>query len=103
MTTFTALKMASATLIALGLTSGAALAGDKKDCKNHKTTAQMSTTSTTAGYASTATTVASTSERSAKKMRVMSFDDALELCTSKNASNLQACIDKKTGKTKPAS
>ena len=104
MKTFTTLKLTSAAIIALGLTSGLAMAGEgHKDCAKKKTTAQMEKTSTTAGYASTTTAVASKSEHGAKKMKVMSFDDALAKCTKYQAKDLQACIDKKTGKTKPAS
>ena len=105
MKTFTTLKLTSAAIIGLALTSGFAIAGEgHKDCAKKKTTArQNSTTTTTAAYSKASTSVAGSTEHSAKKMKVMSYDAAVELCTSKKVTNLQACVAKKTGKTKPES
>ena len=104
MKTLTTLKLTGAAILAMGLMSGTALAGEgHKDCNKTKTTAQSSTTSATTGYVTTSTSVAATSETAKTKMKVMSFDDALAKCTKYQAKDLQACIDKKTGKTKPAS
>lgn len=99
------LKLTACAVVTLGLLSGAAMAGDgHKDCNKTKTTAQKATaTSTTAAYPATATAVAGSSERAAKMKKIMTYDDALALCTRKKVDNVQACVDKKTGKAKPES
>lgn len=104
MTPTSKLNLTGFAIIALGMTSGLAIAGEgHKDCKKNKTTAQATMPSSTAGYMPASTSVAATSERAKTKSKVMTFDEALELCTSKRAENLQACVDKKSGQAKPAS
>jgi len=92
------LKMLSVATIAIVFTSGAALAGDKKDCKDKGHTAMMKTEASqqTAVLPASAEQAAAKSE---KAMKVYSFDEALEKCQKYGAKDLQACIDKKTGKT----
>jgi len=92
------LKLLSAATIAIAFTSGAALAGDKKDCADKDHTAMMKTEATQA----TAVLPASTERAQApsdKKMKVYTFDEAMEKCQKYGAKDLQACINKKTGKT----
>ncbi len=97
MTPKTSLKLVASTVIALGLSS-AAFAGNGKDCnKKYK-----STMTKTEAAQSTAVLPASaeTMEHKAKKqMKVYTFDEALAKCQEYGAKDLQACIDKKTGKT----
>lgn len=79
----------------MALTAGTALAGPGKDCADKKhstaTEASMSTSSETAVMGATA---------EAKMRKNYTFDEALEICEKKAATDLQACIDYKTGKTK---
>jgi hypothetical protein len=90
----TSLKFAACTVIALAFTSGVAIAGEGKDCDKSYTKTTASTMSTTSETA----VMGASSEVKAKK--AYSFDEALELCTKKQAKDLQACIDYKTGKAK---
>jgi len=104
MTLTRSFKIIGASVLIVGMASGTALAGDKKNCGDkHKTTAkktqtQMSTPTVvlpakaeTSGYPATT---------EAKKMKkVYTFDEALAKCQKYGATDLQACIDKKTGRT----
>lgn len=107
--TFTrSFKIIGASVLIAGLASGTAMAGDKKDCGDkHKATAektqtQMSTPTVVlpakaemSGYP--ASTEAKTDAKKMKK--VYTFDEALAKCQKYGATDLQACIDKKTGHT----
>jgi len=98
------LKIIGFSALALAFTTGSALAGNGKDCDHKNKTAIKSEASAVA--APTQTSVLSTSTASAKAKAVKktySFEDAMALCQKKGAGNLQACIDYKTGKTKPQS
>ncbi len=104
MTITRSIKLIGATVLIAGLASGTASAGDKKDCNYKKhTTAQKTTTSTVstpsvvlpakaqAGY--------STMDKAKSMKKIYTFDEALSLCQKHGATDLQACIDKKTGQT----
>lgn len=92
------IKLLTTATIAVAFASGAALAGDKKDCPDKDHTAMMKTEASQA----TAVLPASTERAAAPattKMKVYTFDEAMEKCQKYGAKDLQACIDKKTGKT----
>lgn len=108
------LKVLAATGLAIALTGTAAFAGPGKDCGDkHKakaaTQASMQSSTTQTTVLSAAQTGQAASSKMAKTnvkaqtRKVYSFDDALELCQKKQAADLQACIDYKTGKTQPKS
>ena len=104
MTTKTTLKIATASLLTLAFTAGAAFAGDGKDC-NHKKKTAMKTEATMAQQASVLPAAErrdATTKKTMKMKKAYSFDDALKLCQEKGAADLQACIDYKTGKTAKA-
>jgi len=91
----TSLKVLGTSIVAAGFMAGTAFAGGGEKCKDKKNTTTASVTSTAQ------TTVLSASEKAqmAKTAKtVMSFDDALALCQKKGVTDLQACIDYKTGK-----
>ncbi len=95
MTRMTPLKTLGFSLLAAGLIGGTANAGDGKNCKDKDHTSLIKSEST----AATAVLPAS-SERAypAKKaMKAYTFDEALAKCQAHGATDLQACIDKKTG------
>lgn len=95
MTPMIPLKTLGFSLLAATLIGGTASAGDGKDCKDKTHTAMIKSEST----AATAVLPAS-AERAypAKKtMKAYTFDEALAKCTEYGATDLQACIDKKTG------
>ncbi len=90
-------------------TASFAYAGEgNKDCKWKKTASEAAAVTPTATtYAAQNTPETQVlSEQASMKMKqekkVYTFDEALDLCTSKQATDLQACIDKKTGQ-KPKS
>ncbi|MEP3655238.1 MAG: hypothetical protein ABJO36_10115 [Litorimonas sp.] len=100
--TSTFLKMAAITSIAMFASAGTALAGGDKNCDEKKMKAKQ-TSAMKADPAAGQTAVMGASEKAmkAKKERVvLSFDDAMKLCTDKGVDDLQACIDYKTGVTK---
>lgn len=100
-------KTFGASLLLAGFVSGTAFAGDKKNCegKDHnmaeKTTTQVSPP-TVVLPASSQTTVYASSTKTPETNNVMTkvytFDEALSLCQEHGATDLQACIDKKTGR-----
>jgi len=92
--TFTSLKIAGLSVMAVGLTAGAAYAGGGKDCADKNHTAMKTESTITA---TPATAVLNASERTAKAKKVYTFEQAQ--CQAKGVSDLQACIDYKTGKT----
>jgi len=91
---------AAATLIA-GFASAPASAGDKKDCNYKKnTTAQQTQTKVmtpTVVLPAKAEVGYSAVEKAEKMKKIYTFDEALSLCQKYGATDLQACIDKKTG------
>ena len=94
----TILKGLGATSLVFAFASGTAFAGDGMNCENKtKTQTEASVTS------SSSTAVLGASERVntdiKKTKRLYSLEDATEICQKKRSSNLQACIDYKTGKT----
>lgn len=92
-------KTAAITVMGLSLTAGTAFAGNGKDC-GEKTTAMKSQSTA----ATPATAVLAASEHKKTKIKKSySFDEAVKMCQSKGAADLQACIDYKTGKTTPKS
>jgi len=97
----TSLKIAGLSVITLAFTAGSAMAGDGKNC-DHKKKAAMKTTAT-AVTVTPQTTVLSTTERTEvapkKARKTYSFEDALKICQEKGVTDLQACIDYKTGVT----
>jgi len=100
MTTPHILKSIGAATIALTFISGAALAGDKKDCDHKKTTAMQKTevSAPTAVLPAAATT-----EKAKMEHKTYTFEEAKAKCQKYGAEDLQACIDKKTGVAKPKS
>jgi len=99
----TTFKIAGLSLITLAFTAGSALAGDGKSCDDKKKIAMKTPATATAIAATPQTTVLSAAERSPvmtkKAKKVYSFEDALKLCQEKAVSDLQACVDYKTGVT----
>lgn len=102
--TKTTLKIAATSLVTLAFATGSAFAGDGKDC-DHKKKAAMKTQTTTAAAAPQTDVLATSSamKSKAKMTKTYTFEEALEKCQAKPAKDLQACIDYKIGKTKPAS
>lgn len=99
--TSTFLKIAAITSIAMFASAGTALAGGDKDCDHKKKAKQTSAMKADPAAGQTAVLGASEKAMKAKKERVvLSFDEAMKLCTDKGADDLQACIDYKTGVTK---
>ena len=101
--THSRLKLAAITSIAALACAGTAFAGGDKNCDEKKKAAMK----TEAAAGQTAVMTASETMEAKDKMTkvkkartVLSFDDALKLCTDKGAEDLQACIDYKTGATK---
>lgn len=102
MTINRSIKLISASILIAGFASGTAVAGDKKNCKDKKhITAQKTVTAVStptvvlpakaeAGY--------STMEKAKSMKKVYTFDEALSLCQKHGAVDLQACVDKKTGR-----
>ena len=91
------LKILGTAIIAVAFTSGAAIAGPGKDC-NHK---DHSTAMKSEASQQTAVLPASTERTNSadqKQMKAYTFDEALALCQKHGATDLQACVDKKTGK-----
>jgi len=99
------IKITGFAVLALGLTVGSAYAGDGKKC-DHKKKAAV-TASQTAVIVTPQMTVLSDAQRvdttQNKVRKTYSFDDALKLCQDKGATDLQACIDYKTGITQAKS
>ncbi len=105
-------KLIGASVLMAGFMSGSAFAGDKKDCKNKDHTSAYST-QTQSGvttvvlparteintYTPTpqASTMAQDATAKTQEMKVLTFDEALAKCQKYGATDLQACIDKKTG------
>ena len=99
--TFTkSMKIFGATVLIAGFASGTALAGDKKNCadKNHSTAQKTQTQMSTPTMVLPAKAEA-TSADAQKVKKVYTFDEALAKCQKYGAADLQACIDKKTGRT----
>lgn len=89
-------------LLAFGASAAFAGEGHAKDCnKASKVEASTyaPTTQTTLSSAVSETQVMAASAKAEKMKKVYSFDEAVELCTSKQVADLQACVDKKTGQT----
>jgi|GEM_PF-3268294 len=109
----TPIKTAGIAIAAIALTAGTAYAGNGKDCKNKThaakapaaATSTMTSTTTEAPYSAVLPASSEAAPKAhKKKMKVLTFDQALELCQKKGVSDLQGCIDKKTGQTaKPES
>ncbi len=104
MTIKKSIQLISATVLLAGFASGTASAGDKKDCnyKKHTTTAQKTETAVstpTVVLPATAQAGYSAMSKAEKMKKVYTFDEALTLCQKHGATDLQACIDKKTGQT----
>jgi len=96
MTITTSLKFAGLTIAAIGLTAGVAFAGEGCKDKAHKTTA-MKSEAATQNTAVLAASTEKTKYSKAKTAKVLTFEEALKLCQSAGVSDLQACVDKKTG------
>lgn len=98
-------KIIGTTVLALGLISGAAYAGDKKDCADKNHTAMQKTQMSTPTMVLSASTEKAGYPAPAKaETKIYNFDEALAMCQKYGAADLQACIDKKTGVTaKPKS
>ena len=95
------LKIAAITTLGLIISTGTALAQDKKSCADKKAATQTSAMTTDAAADQTAVLGASEKTMKAKKERViLGFDEAMKLCRDKGADDLQGCIDYKTGVTK---
>lgn len=97
----TPLKLIGVTVAALALTTGTALAGNGKDCKDKKhakVTSEATATSMT--KTDVLSTSATTSAPKAKMHKVYSVEDAKALCAKKGAKNMDACVAYKTGKMK---
>ena len=91
----TSLKTLSVSIVVTGLMAGTAFAGGGENCDDKKHAAK-----TTAAVTSTAqTTVLSASDKATAAKMTMTFDQALAACQKKQAKDLQACIDYKTGQT----
>ena len=92
----TTLKIASLAALTLAFSAGTAFAGEGKDCDHKK--AAMKTQASTAQQTSV---LGAKTVKADKKMakKVLSFEDATKLCVDKGATDLQACIDYKTGVT----
>ncbi len=98
MTITRSIKIIGATVLLAGFASGTAMAGDKKNCADkHKTTAEKTETrmSTPTAVLPAKAEAATTEGKTMKK--VYTFDEALAKCQKYGATDLQACIDKKTG------
>lgn len=105
-------KLIGAAILMTGFMSGSALAGDKENCanKNHTTaektqtqisppTVVLSATSDTTVYPAVQKTTDMGADTGKSTSNIYTFDEALSLCQKHGATNLQACIDKKTGRT----
>lgn len=96
----TAKMLIATTTISMAF-SGAALAGPGKEgCDKTKTSAAYKSEMTQTSVASDSATMTAVKTKKVKK--TYSFEQALEKCQAKGVSDLQACIDKKTGQ-KPQS
>jgi len=96
-------KILGASILTLGFMSGTAIAGDKKACKDkqHTSIEKSEMATPTMVLPAKAETKGYPVKSNSK---IISFDEALELCLAKQAANLQACIDAKTGQvTQPKS
>jgi hypothetical protein len=95
----TSLKIVSLAALTLAFSAGTAFAGEGKDC-DHKKKAAMKTQATTAQQSavlSASETGATMAKAEKKAKKVYSFEDATKLCVDKGVTDLQACIDYKTG------
>lgn len=109
MTTFIKItKAIGATVLCAGFMSSTALAGDKENCanKNHTTAEKTQTqiSPPTVVLPATATTnvypaLSKTTDMGKTTTQVYTFEEALSLCQKHGATDLQACVDKKTGHT----
>ncbi|NNE57649.1 MAG: hypothetical protein HKN36_06035 [Hellea sp.] len=86
------LKIVAASVLLIGFGVSAS-AGDKKDC-DHKDQTAMHKTEASAPSA----VLPASAEMAKKEKTVYTFDEALAACQKYGATDLQACINKKTGK-----
>lgn len=100
--TYTHLKIAAITSVAILASAGTALAGGE-NCDDKKKAALK----TKAAASQTAVMSASETVDAKNKMtkvkadrKVLGFEEAMKLCLDKGADDMQACIDYKTGVTK---
>ena len=99
-------KIIGASVLLASFVSGTAIAGDKKNCEGKSHTTAKSTVTqvsppTVVLPASAQTTVYAsqpkTTDANQTVTKVYTFDEALAKCQKYGATDLQACIDKKTG------
>lgn len=95
------LKAAAITSIALLASAGTALAAGGENC-DHKKKAQKTSAMKAEGVAGQTAVLGATEKmtKTKKERTILSFDDAMQLCTKKGVDDLQACVDYKTGVTK---
>jgi len=97
------IKLTSAAILMTAFTAGTAYAGNEKNCDHKKTAAAKTQAVITAtpqvtvlsDVQSSAPINKASTQRSAKTS--YSFDEALRLCQKKGVTDLQACVDYKTG------
>ena len=100
--TYTRLKIAAITSVAILASAGTALAGGE-NCDDKKKAAlnKKAAASQTAVMSASETMVAKDNMTKVNTDRkVLSFEEAMKLCIDKGADDLQACIDYKTGVAK---
>lgn len=104
MTLTKSIKIIGAAVLIASFASGTAMAGDKKNCadKKHttaqKTQTQMSTPTVVLPAKAEASGYPAMTDTKVMK-KVYTFDEALSICQKHGATDLQACVDKKTGRT----
>lgn len=94
------LKLIGLTVAALALTTGTALAGNGKDCKDKKHTKVQSEATATSMTKTDVLSTSATAAPKAKMHKVYSVEDATKLCAKKGAKDMDACVAYKTGKMK---
>jgi len=94
------LKMTGLAVLMTAFAAGSAYAGDGKDCDHKKTAAVKTQTAIIATPQVTVLSDADTKDAmKTTSKKVYSFEDALKLCQKKGVTDLQACVDYKTGVT----